>query len=364
MKIIKVGLGERSYNIFICSGAISHLGKQAKKLKLGDYAYIITHACLKKKYGALIEKSLNNAGIKQFKFKVLPESEKTKSINSALEVIRDLVKTGKSKRIFLVAFGGGVIGDLSGFIASIYKRGIAYIQVPTTLLAQVDASIGGKTAIDLKEAKNIVGTFYQPRMVITDTALLNTLDIRQIRAGLAEVIKYALIKDKALFKYLEKNSKKILNKDKHALEYIIARSSSIKAKIVSQDEKETRGLRTILNFGHTFGHAIEAGSGYQKYNHGEAIAIGMLCALDLSSRLKLLSKEKTNRIKKLVQAFGLPSKIKGISLANITAAIYYDKKFLGSRSRFVLLKDIARTTIKEDVPWPLVKRVIKERTHF
>ncbi|MCM8779708.1 MAG: 3-dehydroquinate synthase [Candidatus Omnitrophica bacterium] len=361
MKGIKLHLGERSYDILISYGAISGLSKKIKELNLGDYAYILSHAFLKKTYGHLIKKSLRNGGIKNFKFRLLPKSEKTKSIGIAAEVLRDLVRTGKSKRVFLVAFGGGVITDLTGFIASVYKRGVNYIQIPTTLLAQVDAAIGGKTAIDLKEAKNIVGTFYQPRLVISDVAVLKTLDFKQLSTGLAEVIKYAVIKDKILFKYLEENREKIIRKDRGALEFIIKRSSLIKARIVEKDEKETKGIRTILNFGHTFAHAIETASGYKKYSHGQAVAIGMLCAADMSCRLNLLGRKKARRIARLIKSFGLSDKIRGVSLNRILAAIYYDKKFQGKHTRFVILKDIGKTAIKEDPPASLVRQVIEER---
>ncbi|MDD5236913.1 MAG: 3-dehydroquinate synthase, partial [Candidatus Omnitrophica bacterium] len=236
MKIIKVNLKEKSYDIIISDGTITGSAGIIKKSGLGNYAYIITHRSIKDRYGRLLEKTLKKNGI-DFKFKLLPETEKTKSIHTAIRVIEDIVKTGKSKKIFLVAFGGGVIGDLTGFVASIYKRGIPYIQVPTTLLAQVDASIGGKTAVDLKEAKNIIGAFYQPRLVLSDISLLQSLDARQMRARLAEIIKYGIIKDKILFDFLAQNRKNILAKNKKALEFIIARSSSIKARIVEKDEK-------------------------------------------------------------------------------------------------------------------------------
>ncbi|MCM8762929.1 MAG: 3-dehydroquinate synthase [Candidatus Omnitrophica bacterium] len=360
MEKIKVDLGCRNYNIIISSGAISQVGDLVKDLNLGTYAYIITHPYLRRKYGVRLENSFLKGGIRDFKFKLLPESEKTKSINTAVAVIRDIVRLAKFKRIFLVAFGGGVIGDLTGFIASIYKRGVPYIQIPTTLLSQVDAAIGGKTAVDLPEAKNLIGAFYQPRLVVSDISLLRTLNARQMRSGLAEVIKYGIIKDKILFKYLERNQKKIIERDEKALEFIINRASRIKAKIVEQDEREEKGVRTVLNFGHTFGHAIEAAAGYRRYTHGEAVALGMLCALDISARLKLLKKDKFMRIIQLIRSYGLPCEIKGVSLAKILSALYYDKKFQGKITRFVLLKDIGKTLIKENLPISLIKMALKK----
>jgi 3-dehydroquinate synthase len=261
----------------------------------------------------------------------------------------------------VIAFGGGVIGDLAGFVASIYKRGIPYIQVPTTLLAQVDSSIGGKTAVDLAEAKNMVGAFYQPRLVLSDIGLLATLDLRQARAGLAEVIKYGLIKDKKLFHYLEKNYDKIIRRQQGALEFVVWRSSYIKARIVGQDEKEEKGLRTILNFGHTLGHALEAAGGYRRYNHGEAVAIGILLACALSRRLLLLDSSSCIRVEDLIKAVGLPVRIKNIPLNKIISAHYRDKKFIGARNRFVLLGGIGRAVVKQNIPLAAIKAVLKER---
>ncbi len=259
MNSIRVNLKERYYDIIPGKHILAQSGRLIRGLNLGRDVYIITNASIKDRYGAILEKSLTNAGFKS-KFTQVLDSEKSKSLETAYSVINDLANYDKKKQICVIAFGGGVIGDLAGFIASIYKRGIPYIQIGTTLLAQVDSSIGGKTAVDLKTGKNLVGSFYQPKLVISDVSLLETLDLRQLRSGLAEVIKYGIIKDPVLFKYLENNSNviagdliKTLN-----LEFIISRCARIKAKVVEQDEKEKKGIRTILNFGHTIGHAIEA----------------------------------------------------------------------------------------------------------
>jgi 3-dehydroquinate synthase len=360
MQTIKLNLKERSYNIIVGTNIINGLGKYLTKLNIGNDAYVITNARIKNKYGGTLEKALKKRGF-SVRFKILPDTEKSKSIEMMTSVIRDTAHYDKGKRIFIVAFGGGVVGDLSGFVASIYKRGIPYIQVPTTLLAQVDSSIGGKTAVDLSEAKNLVGAFYQPKLVFSDVKFLNSLSMRQMRAGLAEVIKYSIIKDRILFSYLERQYKNILNHRQDALKFIVERCSRIKADIVSRDEREKKGLRTILNFGHTAGHAIEAASNYKAYNHGEAIALGMLVAIQLSKTLKLINEAVTQRIENLIKAVGLPTRIRDVSLNSIINAHYRDKKFIGSRNRFVLIKGIGKTKIVENIPLELIKGVLKKR---
>ncbi|MEK6727899.1 MAG: 3-dehydroquinate synthase [Candidatus Omnitrophota bacterium] len=360
MNIIKVNLGKHSYDIIVGSDIIKFLGKYLVKLNIGKDAYIITNAKIKKRFGINLEKALYSAGL-SVKFKTIPDTEKSKSIETAYSVIRDISQYDKKRRIFIVAFGGGVIGDLSGFIASIYKRGIPYIQVPTTLLAQVDSSIGGKTALDLPQAKNLIGAFYQPKLVFSEIKFLNTLDKKQLRSGLAEVIKYGAIKDAQLFSYLEKNYKNILALSPSSLEYIVKCSSEIKAGIVSSDEREDKGIRTILNFGHTTGHAIEAACGYKAYNHGEAIALGMIIAADMSKCLGLIDEQTFNRIVKLIRAVGLQTEIRNVPQAAIINAHYRDKKFIGKKNRFVLIKGIGKAKIAENIPLELIKEAIKKR---
>ena len=360
MKVIRVNLKKRSYNIIAGSGILSRLGKYIKKLEVGNDAYVITNALIKNKYGRALEKTLKASGFK-VKFKLVPDREESKSIRTSFLVIRDIARYDKRRHIFIIAFGGGVIGDLAGFVASIYKRGVPYIQIPTTLLAQVDSSIGGKTAVDLGEGKNLIGAFYQPRLVFSEVKFLSSLEKRQIRSGLAEVIKYGLIKDPRLFSYLEKSLKDALALKPLALEYIVKRCSSIKAAIVGRDEKEEKGLRTILNFGHTAGHAIEAASGYKAYNHGEAIALGMLIALDISRKLNLIGQAVSQRIETLIKAAGLPVRIEGVPLHKIINAHYHDKKFIGLKNRFVLIKGIGRTKIVENIPLKIIEEAIKKR---
>ena len=283
MKVIKLNLKSRSYPIFIEEGLLSKAGCLLKRSDIGKDAIVITNSYLKKKIGNELRSTILKHGF-SCKFFTAPDSEKAKSIRYCLDLIDKISKYDKKKQIFLIALGGGVIGDLTGFIASIYKRGVPYMHIPTTLLAQIDSSIGGKTAIDLKVAKNLVGAFYQPRLVIVDPGLLKSLPKRQLRSGLAEVIKYSVIKDRALFSYLENNHKNIISLKKKDVELIESRCIAIKARIVEKDEQEKKGMRTILNFGHTIGHAIESASGYSgRYSHGEAVAIGMVAASRMAS---------------------------------------------------------------------------------
>ncbi|OGX15198.1 MAG: 3-dehydroquinate synthase [Omnitrophica WOR_2 bacterium RBG_13_41_10] len=359
MPVIKVNLKKRSYNIMVGAGILSSLGKYLQKLGIGNSAYIITNNPVNNKYGVKLNQALKKYGFTT-RFKIVPDSEKSKALEIAAAVIKDLASYDRNRRIFIIAFGGGVIGDLASFIASIYKRGIPCVQIPTTLLAQVDSAIGGKTAVDLAQGKNLVGTFYQPRLVLSDVSILKTLPLRQLKTGLAEVIKYGIIQDPYLFSYLEKKYKDLLNLKTASLEFIVSRCSAIKAGIVGRDEKEEKGIRTILNFGHTIGHAVEAAGGYNKYNHGEAIALGMLAATGISNRLGLLKNKDALRIANLIKKIGLPTKIQGVAYQKIISAHYRDKKFIGIKNRFVLIKGIAKTKIVENIPLEIIKEALRK----
>jgi 3-dehydroquinate synthase len=360
MRTIRVNLKKRSYSIVIGANTINLLGKYIARLKIGSDAYIITNSRVKNAYGAILTRALRASGI-TVKFRTVPDSEESKSVDTAFSVLDDLARQDIKKRVFIVAFGGGVIGDLSGFVASIYKRGTPYVQVPTTLLAQVDSSIGGKTAVDLTQGKNLVGAFYQPRLVLSDIAFLETLGPRQIRSGISEVIKYGIIKDARLFSFLENNVKAVMSLKRSAIEFVVYRSSVIKSKIVSEDEREEKQIRTILNFGHTIGHALEAAGRFKKYNHGEAVALGMLVACDISRNLGMLDIKVMQRIELLLEAFGLPTKIGRIPIGKIINAHYHDKKFIGSRNKFVLIEGIGKTKIIENVPLEIIKDSLERR---
>ena len=361
MKIIKLNLKKQSYNIIVGSNILYLLGDYIRKLNIGYDAYILTNPSIRNRYGRALQKVLKQSGF-VVKFKLIPDTEKSKSIEMLSLIIKDITSFDKRKRIFIIAFGGGVVGDLAGFVASVYKRGVPYIQVPTTLLAQVDSSIGGKTGVDLREGKNLLGAFYQPRLVFSDTGFLRTLELRQIKTGLAEVIKCAIIKDPQLFNYLEKKYKDVLTYKQSALNFIVRRFSSLKAKIVQRDEREEKGIRTILNFGHTIGHAIEAAGNYKRYNHGEAIALGMLVACDISRKKNIINNITSQRIENLIKTVGLPTRIKNISIPDIIKSHYRDKKFIGSKNRFVLIKTIGKTIIVENIPLKIIKEALRGRT--
>jgi len=358
MEKIKVSLGKRSYEIIIGSGIINSLGQYLRKLNIGRDAFIITNSFLKAKYGKKLFNVLAAAGF-NLHFKTIADTEKSKSIQTASEVIKDLAKFDCKKKVFIIAFGGGVVGDLTGFVASVYKRGTSYIQIPTTLLAQVDSAIGGKTAIDLDSGKNLVGAYYQPKLVFTDIDFLKSLSQEQLCSGMAEVIKYALIKDKKLFSYLKNKNKEIISGKVSSLEKIVCACSRIKARIASCDEKEVLGIRTILNFGHTIAHAIETAGGYRGYNHGQAVALGMIVALDLSNKLNLVDAQLLASVIDLIKLYGLPVKIKGICVKKIIKAHYHDKKFSGKENKFVLISGVGSAKIVCNIKLNLIKEAIQ-----
>ncbi|MFH1248214.1 MAG: 3-dehydroquinate synthase [Candidatus Omnitrophota bacterium] len=357
MKYLRVRLENSPYSIIVGRGVIKRASILIKKLKLGNFAYIITNSYLKKKYLSLLVSSLR-ANNFNFRVKLVPDTEKSKSFKMISEVAQDMARYSTGKKIFVIALGGGVIGDLTGFVSAIYKRGVPYIQVPTTLLAQVDSSIGGKTAVDLAVGKNLVGAFYQPRLVLSDISLLKTLDKRQVRAGLAEIIKYAVIEDARLFKYLEENLGRILSLDMNALEYVVSRCAGIKARIIEEDALERSGRRTILNFGHTLGHAIEVAGHYRVYNHGEAIALGALAASFISYQKGWISKKVLERIRTLIKRAGLPVKLNKVRYKDIINAHFYDKKFSGKRNRFVLIKKVGQAKIADNIPLGLIREAL------
>lgn len=359
MRKVKVNLGSRSYDIIIGKLILGKLAGYLRKLNIGSDAYIITNAFLKNKYGATLSRVLLKASF-SCRFKIVTDSERSKSLESAGCVIKDLAKFDQKRKVFIIAFGGGVVGDLAGFVASVYKRGISYVQIPTTLLAQVDSAIGGKTAVDLDLGKNLVGAFYQPRLVFSEIGFLNSLDKRQVASGMAEVIKYAIIKDGSLFRYLENKHKEVLKINPAVLEKIISSCSNIKAQIASRDEKEVLGLRTILNFGHTLGHAIESASGYKGYNHGEAVGLGMIVASDLSRKLGLIDDKLALRIENLIKLYGLPVRLKDIPMRRIINAYYHDKKFVGKQNRLVLIRGIAKPILVRNVALDLIKEALEK----
>jgi 3-dehydroquinate synthase len=342
MRIVHVSLGNRSYAIKVGGGLLLRLGAECAQLKLGHRCAVITDSNVGKKFADAALKSLAASGFAPVLISI-PAGEKFKRIAVVEKCYDQLAAHRLERKSFIIALGGGVVGDLAGFVAATYLRSIPFVQVPTTLLAQVDSSVGGKTGVNLKAGKNLVGAFYQPRLVLCDLDVLKTLPKHEYISGLAEVIKYGVIYDAILFAQLERGLPKLLQRDTATLRGVIARCCEIKAEVVGQDETES-GLRAILNFGHTIGHAIENSSGYGKYLHGEAIAIGQVAAARLSQKILGLPSGDVARIEKLFVQAGLPVKIKldAARRKKLFAAMLLDKKVSGGEITFVLAEKIGR----------------------
>lgn len=351
-----VSLGDRSYKILI-ENSLKMLPRKLKSLNLGTDAVLITNPKINSLFGKSVRYYLKGSGLRVSPV-LVPDSERAKSVKEAVRLLGAISKIdGKGKRLCVIALGGGVVGDLAGFVASIYKRGIPYIQIPTTLLAQVDSSIGGKVAIDLTTGKNLTGSFYQPKIVYIDISFIKGLSRRDFISGMAEIIKYGIIKDKVLFNYLRDNRSAILRRETKALKEIITRCAKIKADIVSKDERERKSIRTILNFGHTAGHAIETAFGYSGfYSHGEAIGLGMIVAARISNRMGHLSVADLLKIEEMIGSFGLPTKIKRVDTRKIMRSLAYDKKFIHGITRFVLPVRVGRVIIKERISEEMIRQ--------
>jgi 3-dehydroquinate synthase len=339
---LSVELGERSYPIAIGPGLLGD-GELLTRHVGGNKVAIVTNTTVAALYLEPLQRLLAERG-KEVITIVLPDGEQYKNWSSLMQIFDALLTHKCDRKTTLVALGGGVIGDLTGYAAASYMRGVGFIQLPTTLLAQVDSSVGGKTGINHPMGKNMIGAFYQPRIVIADTATLETLPARELSAGLAEVIKHGAITDAAFFDWIEANIGPLMARDKSALAYAVARSCEIKADIVRQDEREG-GLRAILNFGHTFGHAIEAGLGYGQWLHGEAVGCGMVMAADLSARMGLIDDSAVQRIRALVAAAGLPVIAPDLGLARWVELMEVDKKNEGGAIKFILLKALGSPNI-------------------
>lgn len=350
MRIVHVPLGNRSYDIQIAPGLLDRLGRECTRLKLSRRCAIITDTNVGRRYAKTAFNSLATAGFAPALIIVQP-GEGAKDLKMVQACYDQLAVHRLERKSFIVALGGGVVGDLAGFVAATYLRGIAFLQVPTTLLAQVDSSVGGKVGVNLKAGKNLVGAFYQPKLVGCDLDTLKTLPDREFRAGLAEVIKYGVIYDAELFGQIERRLPKLLQRDPKTLATVIARCCEIKAEVVGQDETES-GLRAILNFGHTIGHAIENISGYGKYLHGEAIAIGQVAVAKLSREILGLPEGDVARIENLFQRVGLPVQIRlnAPRRQKLLRAMRLDKKVSGGEIKFVLAKRIGKVVWGQCVP--------------
>jgi 3-dehydroquinate synthase len=359
MNRIKVHLDKKtsaSYEIYIGTTIMDRMGLICAKQKWGGRYIGITDARVLSLHGERVKETLKEKGLR-IDMIDFPAGEGSKDIKTCLRICDQLMAIGADRQSALIALGGGVVGDITGFVASVYMRGIPYIQVPTTLLAQVDSSIGGKTGIDLPFGKNLLGTFYQPKAVFIDLAFLRTLEPQELRNGLAEVVKYGIIDDPGLFSILEAKAAAITSQNKDLLREIVTRSCRIKKGVVEIDEHE-KGMRRILNFGHTIGHAIETESGYT-IPHGDAISMGMVAASILSERMHYLAAEERERIIALIRAIGLPDRIPAnLSPEGIFARMKGDKKKAGDALNFVLLKKIGIPFVTNGVPDQLIKETM------
>ena len=352
MESLGVDLGSRSYPIHIGADLLGR--SELYEPYLSGSAAIVTNSMVAPLYLYKVKRALKGARVLEV---VVPEGEQTKSWEMLNEVFEALLKGRYGRDTLLIALGGGVIGDLAGFAAATYQRGVDFLQVPTTLLAQVDSSVGGKTAINHALGKNMIGAFHQPRAVISDVATLDTLPERQLRSGIAEVLKHGFALDAPFVDWLEKNVEKLLARDRAALAYAVRRSCELKARVVGADERES-GERALLNFGHTFGHAIEAGAGYGVWLHGEAVAAGMVMAAELSALMGDLKKTEVSRIRDLLARAGLPLTGPALAPERMLELMAVDKKAAKGKTRFVLLESIGRAALRGDVEEDLVREAI------
>jgi len=352
MTSISIDLGDRGYKVHIGRGALDPL---VKFLAASSYS---AHSCVTDSTVSRLHWSALDKKLRKFapsKATIRP-GEPSKCLATLEKLYNRFLDFQLDRKAVVLAFGGGVVGDLAGFAAATFMRGVDFIQVPTTLLAAVDSSVGGKTAVDLERGKNLVGAFYQPRGVFIETSFLDTLSKRQWSAGLAEVVKYGVILDEKFFHYLERNSEAVWAREEGAVRKIVARSVQLKAQVVAEDEREA-GLRAILNFGHTLGHAVELTCSML---HGEAIAVGMVLAARIAEKMSLAPDATSERISELLRKFKLPRKAKGLSWKKVRTLISHDKKAVGGRPRFVLPTKIGRVEIVREVPDKLVREVLEE----
>jgi 3-dehydroquinate synthase len=345
---VKVNLGDRSYDIVIGDGALQRVGELSSPLVRGRSAAIISNDVVGPLYAEALEESLERAGFRSVVLTV-PDGEEQKTLGNVGRLCEELVRAKLDRSACVFALGGGVVGDLAGFVASVYLRGVDFIQVPTSLLAQVDSSVGGKTGVNLPQAKNMVGAFHQPKLVVIDPVTLKTLPDRELGSGLAEIIKHGIIGSLSLFEYLEENIERILALDTGIMASVIEESCTIKAGVVAADEREAN-LRAILNCGHTLGHAVETAGGYGRYRHGEAVAIGLVAEAVLAEIMGVAEAGLAQRIAKLLKRARLPIKAAAeISTEAVLEIITVDKKVMDGKVRFVLPHAIGKVSIVDCV---------------
>lgn len=355
MRKIKVNLGKNSYEVHVGSGWLGKIGSLLKKKGLSGKLVIITDPTVNRLFGETLRHNLIQDGFSVSTL-LVPEGEEQKSLESAGRLYQELTDCYTERATPVLALGGGVIGDLAGFVAATYMRGVPLIQVPTTLLAQVDSSIGGKVAVDHGQLKNKIGTFYQPKMVVADIDTLNTLPKEELTSGLAEVIKSAAIRNQRFFAFLEDNLDRIKEGQPEVLEEVVFQTAGIKAEVVGEDEKDT-GLRNILNYGHTIGHAIESASAFS-LKHGSAVSIGMVAAAKIANKMGFLADTEVDRLANLAERVGLPIEIPNLKVEDVMQKMRYDKKVVRDKVRFVLLKSIGSAFITDEVSPSLVEQVL------
>ena len=348
MDTIRVNLGERSYDIAVTTDAWPGFGPFVRQRARGSRAFLVTDENVRA-HAEVAAASLTDSSW-QAHLTVLPAGEGQKSLAVAGQLYDRLAEVEADRRTLVVAVGGGVTGDLAGFVAATYARGLPLLMIPTTLLAMVDSSVGGKVGINHPRAKNLIGAFHQPAGVWIDTALLASLPDREYRSGLAEVVKYGVILDADLFAYLEANADAVLGRDPATVRYIVARCCRLKADVVERDEREETGLRAVLNYGHTFAHAFETAAGYGTWLHGEAVAAGMVCASRVAERRGLIPAELTRRQERLLTRFGLPTAPEAWPVDTLLAAMRRDKKALAGKLRFILPERLGAVALVDDIP--------------
>ncbi|MFA5393953.1 MAG: 3-dehydroquinate synthase [Candidatus Ratteibacteria bacterium] len=363
MKTISVNLNKNmAYDIVVGCDNLDTIGTRLKALDIGESIFIITDAKVGGLYAKRLVAIFKKSGFHDVGLAKFPAGEKSKNIKTYTGLLTGLAKFdgGLNKHILVVNLGGGVPGDIGGFVAATFNRGVSYVQIPTTLLANVDSGIGGKVGIDFHNIKNKVGSFHQPKLVFVDLSLLKTLNLKEIRSGLAEVVKYGVIADPFLFKYVEEHVKDVLALNLGVIGPIVEKSYRLKARIVEQDEKDTKGIRMVLNYGHTIGHAVESAAGF-KYSHGESVSIGMVCANDIACETGVFASAEAERIEILLSKIGLPVKIAHGKLADIIRFLKHDKKSVGGANRFVLPVKLGKTEVRSAISPELIKKVIKKR---
>ncbi|KPK45935.1 MAG: hypothetical protein AMJ77_06635 [Dehalococcoidia bacterium SM23_28_2] len=348
-----------AYPVFVAWGALADLGRRMAEAGLAGRAYLISDSMVHARWGTAAEEALQAAGFRVASH-VVPAGETSKSLETAAAIYDWLVSQRAERGEAIVPLGGGMVCDLAGFVAATFLRGLPLVHVPTSLLAMVDAAIGGKVAVNHREAKNLIGAFYQPRLVLADVSTLQSLPPRELTAGWAEVIKHALIMDEELLRLLEEKAEAAVSLEPAVTTEVISRSVALKAAVVSEDEREETGRRTILNYGHTIGHGLETAAEYADMLHGEAVAVGMAGAARIACRMGLLPPDLAERQDALIARFGLPLRASGLDAAKVLAAMTLDKKIKGGAIRWVLLEDIGRPVIRQDVPPELVEEVVGE----